>query len=135
MNSIFELGSAIASPQVPRSVEFYTRYEETYGKPLQAGHGPAPSYESVYILAEAIERAGSLDPDLIAAEIKKTDRKGVMGRIRYDEGNQVVYGNDPQETALAVVFQWTEDGQRKIVFPESIAEAKIQLPAGLKSLK
>jgi hypothetical protein len=29
----------------------------------------------------------------------------------------------------------TEDGQRKIVFPASVAEAKIKLPPGLKSLK
>ena len=135
MNSIFELGSAIASPKVPKSVEFYNKYKNTYGKALQAGHGPAPSYESVYILAEAIERAGSLDPDAIVAEIQKTDRMGVMGRIKYDQGNQVVYGNDPKENAVAAVFQWTEDGQRKIVFPASIAEAKIQLPPGLKSLK
>jgi branched-chain amino acid transport system substrate-binding protein len=135
LNSIFELGSAIDSPKVPKSVEFYNKYEKTYGKALQAGHGPAPAYESVYILAEAIERAGSLDPDAIVAELQKTDRMGVMGRIKYDEGNQVVYGNDPKETAVAAVFQWTEDGKRRIVFPESIAEAKIKLPPGLKSLK
>ncbi len=135
MNSIFELGSAIASPKVPDSVKFYNQYQKTYGKPLQAGHGPAPAYESVYILAEAIERADSLDPDAIVTEIQKTDRMGVMGRIKYDQGNQVVYGNDPAETAVAAVFQWTEDGKRKIVFPASIAEAKIQLPPGLKSLK
>jgi branched-chain amino acid transport system substrate-binding protein len=135
MNSIFELGSAIDSPKVPKSVEFYQKYKKTYGKELQAGHGPAPAYESVYILAEAIERAGSLDPDAIVAELKKTDRMGVMGRIKYDQGNQVVYGNDPKENAVAAVFQWTEDGKRQIVFPASIAEAKIQLPPGLKSLK
>jgi len=135
MNSIFELGSAIDSPKVPQSVEFYQKYQKTYGKALQAGHGPAPAYESVYILAEAIERAGSLDPDAIVAELEKTDRMGVMGRIKYDQGHQVVYGNDPKENAVAAVFQWTEDGQRKIVFPASIAEAKIQLPPGLKSLK
>jgi len=135
MNSIFELGSAIASPKVPASVEFYQKYQKSYGKALQAGHGPAPAYESVYILAEAIERANSLDPDAIVAELQKTDRMGVMGRIKYDQGNQVVYGNDPKENAVAAVFQWTEDGKRKIVFPESIAEAKIQLPPGLTSLK
>ena len=135
MNSIFELGSAIASPKVPNSVKFYNKYQKTYGKTLQAGHGPAPAYESVYILAEAIERADSLDPDAIVTELQKTDRMGVMGRIKYDQGNQVVYGNDPAETAVAAVFQWTEDGKRKIVFPASIAEAEIQLPPGLKSLK
>lgn len=135
MNSIFELGSAIESSKVPKSVEFYKKYEKLYGKPLQAGHGPAPTYESVYILAEAIERAGSTEPDAIVAQLKKTDRMGVMGRIKYNEQNQAIYGNDYGEAALAAVFQWTEDGKRRIVFPESIAEAKIKLPPGLTSLK
>jgi branched-chain amino acid transport system substrate-binding protein len=89
----------------------------------------------VYILAEAIERAGSLDPDAIVAEVAKTDRMGVIGKTKYDKGHQVVYGMDPNETAVGVVFQWTDKGQRNIVFPESMAEAKIQLPPGLKSLK
>lgn len=135
MNCIFELGSAIASPKVPPSEKFYDQYIQTYGKALQAGHGPAPSYESVHILAEAIERAGSLEADALVAAVEKTDRNGVMGRIRYDEGHQAVYGFDPSETAVSTVFQWTEDGRRVIVFPESIAEAKIALPPGLKSLK
>ena len=135
MNTIFEMGSAIASEKVPASLAFYANYEKKYGKKIQAGHGPAPAYESVYILKEAIERAGSTDPDAIVAELEKTDRMGVMGRIRYDEGHQAVYGFDPQETCLSTVFQWTADGNRVIVFPESIAEGKIQLPAGLKSLK
>jgi len=135
MNCIFELGSAIASPKVPASEKFYAAYRQVYGKALQAGHGPAPSYESVYILAEAIERAGSLDPDALVAAVEKTDRNGVMGRIHYDEGHQAVYGFDPDDTAVSTVFQWTEDGKRVIVFPESIAEAKIALPPGLKSLK
>jgi branched-chain amino acid transport system substrate-binding protein len=135
MNSIFEMGSAIGSPKIQKSVEFNNQYEKSYGKALQAGHGPAPAYESVYILAEAIERAGSLDPDAIVAELEKTDRTGVMGRVKYDEGHQAIFGTDPQETAIGTVFQWTEDGKRKIVFPESIAEARIQLPPGLTSLK
>jgi len=135
INCIFEMGSAIASEKLPKSVDFYNKFKKVYGKELQAGHGPAPAYESVYILAEAIERAGSLDPDAIAVQLKKTDRMGIMGRIRFDEGNQVIYGFDPKETAVAAVFQWTEDGKRRIVFPESLAESKIQLPKGLTPAK
>jgi branched-chain amino acid transport system substrate-binding protein len=135
MNSIFELGSAIYSAKLPQSKDFYEKYQRTYGKALQAGHGPAPAYESVYILAEAIERANSLEPDAIVAELEKTDRMGVMGRVRYDEGHQAVFGNDPNEHAVAAVFQWTDDGKRVIVFPEPLAEGKIQLPPGLKSAK
>ncbi len=135
MNSIFELGSAIYSPKWEQSRIFYEKYQKTYGKEIQAGHGPAPSYESVYILKEAIERAGSLSADAIVAELEKTDRDGVMGRIQFDEGHQAVYGFNPKDTGVSAVIQWTDDGRRVIVFPDSIAEAKIQLPSGLKSLK
>jgi len=135
LNTIFELGSAMPSQMYAPSKTFYDKYEKTYGKEMQAGHGPAPSYESVYILKEAIERAQSTDPDAVAAELAKTDRQGVVGRVKFDEGHQAVYGFDPKETCVSTVFQWTADGKRVIVFPESIAEAKIQLPEGLTSMK
>jgi branched-chain amino acid transport system substrate-binding protein len=135
MNTIFELGSAMASDMHAPSRAFYDAYKNTYGEELQAGHGPAPAYESVYILKEAIERAKNLDPDAIVAELEKTDRMGVMGRVKFDEGHQAIYGFDPKETCVSTVFQWTKDGKRTIVFPESIAEGKIQLPAGLKAVK
>jgi branched-chain amino acid transport system substrate-binding protein len=135
INCNFELGSAIASKKVPKSVTFYEAYQKKFNKPMEAGHGPAPTYESVYILAEAIERAGSLDPDAIVAEIKKTDRMSIMGRIKFDDGHQAIFGMDPKEAAVACVFQWTDKGERVNVFPESLADAKIQLPAGLKSAK
>lgn len=135
MNSIFEVGSAISSSKIAPSVAFEKAYAKRWGKPLEAGHGPAPSYESVYILAEAIERAGSLNADAIVDELKKTDRQGVMGRIKFDDGHQVVYGMNPEESAVAAVFQWTADGGRKIVFPASLAEGEIALPKGLSSAK
>ena len=128
MNANYELGSGIATPKYPPSEQFYNLYREKYGTAPQSGHGPAPAYDSVYILAEAIERAGSLDPDKIVAELKKTDRKGVIGKIKFDDGNQVIYGDDPQKTAVGCVFQWTTDGKQKIVLPEPIAEGKIELP-------
>jgi branched-chain amino acid transport system substrate-binding protein len=58
-----------------------------------------------------------------------------MGRIRFDEGHQATYGFDPAETSVSVVFQWTDSGKRVVVFPDSLAENAIQLPAGLKSMK
>lgn len=135
MNSCFEIGSAIPTAKYAPAKKFYDDYAKKYGKPMEAGHGPAPSYDAVYILAEAIERAGSLDPDKLVAEIKKTDRQGVIGKIKFDEGNQVIYGDDPAKTAVGCVFQWTADGKRVIVFPQSIAEGKIQLPAWVKAAK
>jgi branched-chain amino acid transport system substrate-binding protein len=135
LNTTFELGSAMAASKLPASTSFMQKYQKKYGEEIQAGHGPAPSYESVYILKEAIERSGSLDPDAIVTGLEKTDRRGAMGRIRYDAGHQAVYGFDPAETSVSLVSQWTDSGKRVVVFPDSLAENKIQLPAGLKSAK
>jgi branched-chain amino acid transport system substrate-binding protein len=135
INSIFEMGSAISSPKVPKSVAFLNAYDKRFGNPIEAGHGPGPAYESVYVLAEAIERAGTIDSDAVVAELIKTNRQGVLGQVKFDNGHQAVYDMNPQESAVAAMFQWTPDGKRTIVFPTSLAEGKIQLPAGLSSLK
>jgi branched-chain amino acid transport system substrate-binding protein len=135
LNANFEIGSAIPTEKYAPAKQFYEAYLKKFGVPMEAGHGPAPSYDSVYILTEAIERAGSLDPDKVVDEIKKTDRKGVIGRIKFDETNQVIYGDDPEKTAMGCVSQWTEDGKRVIVFPLAIAEGKIALPEWIKPAK
>jgi branched-chain amino acid transport system substrate-binding protein len=135
INMNFELGSAIASKKWPKSVAFEQAFEKKYKRPLDGGHGEGPSYDAVYILKEAIERAGSVEPDAVVAALEKTDYLGIMGRTRFDNGHQAIFGMDPKEADVAAAFQWTDKGGRVVVFPESIAEGKIQLPAGLKSAK
>jgi len=134
LNAIFELGN-IGAIKYPLATEFHNAYKKRYGKYIESGHGPAPSYESVYILKEAIERANSLDPDAIVAAIEKTDRKGVMGRIRFSPEHQVIYGVDPAETATGCFFQWNEKGHRIIVYPPALAEGEIKLPSWMQSAK
>ncbi len=134
MNAFWEIGN-IPVPKVPSSVKFYEAYQKRWGAEVQSGHGPAPSYDSVYLLAEAIQKAGSVDPDAIVAALEKSDHVGAVGRIMFDQGHQAVYGNDPAQGALGCVFQWREGGKRVVVFPESVAEDKVQLPHGMKSAK
>lgn len=131
LNAIFEIGN-IPVPKVSTSVAFYEAYKKRWGKEVQSGHGPAPAYDSVYLLAEALERAGKLDPDAITSELEKSDRVGAIGRIRFDEGHQAVFGNDPSQAALGCVVQWAEGGKRIVVYPEAVAEAKIKLPEWIK---
>jgi branched-chain amino acid transport system substrate-binding protein len=135
MNVNFEIGSGIPTAKYPPAKNFYDAYLKKYGKPIESGHGPAPSYDAVYILAEAIERAGTLDPDKLVAALEKTDRKGVVGRIKFDDGHQVVYGDDPTKTAAGCLPQWTMDGKRTIVLPQTLAEGKIKLPGWIKPAK
>lgn len=127
LNAIFELGN-MPSTKYPPAMAFYEAYKKKYKDPIQSGHGPAPAYESVYILKEAMEKAGTIEPDALVAAIKQTDRAGVMGRVRFDAGNQVVYGTDPTKEAVAVMFQWSEAGERRIVYPAALAEKKVWAP-------
>jgi branched-chain amino acid transport system substrate-binding protein len=125
---------AIAEPSiipvnaVPASEKFYAAYKKKVGKAPGSSHGPGPAYDSVYILKEAIERAGTLDGDKLVEEIKKTDRKGVVGRMRFGKDHQVPYGTNPEEEGLIVNFQWQDPGKRVIIYPKAVATGKIQLP-------
>jgi len=131
MNAIFELGN-VGAIKWPPATRFQKAYQAKYGKYTEGGHGPAPSYEAVYILKDAIERANSLDSDAIVAALKNTDRQGVMGRIRFSPENQVIYGTDPAEAAVGVFYQWNDRGKRIIVYPPKLAEGEIQLPSWMK---
>jgi branched-chain amino acid transport system substrate-binding protein len=128
LNVIFELGN-VPSTKFKPAMDFYEAYRKRYGENIEAGHGPAPAYESVYILAEAIARAGSLDPDKMVMALQETDRMGgAMGRIRFHRGQQAIFGDNPDTEALACIVQWTKTGRRKIVYPPAIAEGDIELP-------
>ncbi len=127
LNAIFELGN-IPSVKYPPAMAFYEAYKKKYKDPIQSGHGPAPAYESVYVLKEAMERANTIEPDALVAAIKQTDRAGVIGRVKFDAGNQVVYGTDPSKEAVAVMFQWSEAGERRIVYPAALTEKKVWAP-------
>ena len=96
------------------------------------GHGLGPGYDAVYILAQAIERAKTINSDAVVSALEKTDFSGVIGRIRFGKDHQAVFGFDPKETGMSVAFQWKKPGVRVPVFPEMIAEGKIELPPYMK---
>jgi branched-chain amino acid transport system substrate-binding protein len=130
LNVIFELGN-VPSRRYPQAAQFYQSYAARYGSPIESGHGPAPAYDSVHVLAAAIEAAQSLDPEKIVTALKSTDRVGVMGRLRFHPSQQALFGNDPSKAAVACLIQWTRDGRRRIVYPPAVAEGKIEPPTGI----
>jgi branched-chain amino acid transport system substrate-binding protein len=134
INMIYEVGP-IPVKAVPKSVAFNENFGKKWGEKARtelSGHGPGPSYDAVYIMANAIERAKTVEPDAVVKAIEQTDMQGVVGRIKFGKDHQVIYGFDPKETALGVGFQWVKPGKRVAVFPEVVAEGKIQLPPYMK---
>jgi len=133
VNCVFEAGQ-IPVKAIPESVHFFEKYGKRWGKDEQdrlTQTGAATAYTSVHVLARAIERAGTLNPEAIIKSLEKTDMRTPIGRVRFDEGHMVVYGFDPNETAIGIAFQWRE-GRRVPVFPKAVAEAKIVLPPWMR---
>jgi len=130
LNVVFELGH-VPVKAYPPSTKFYDAYKKRYKEEVQAGHGVSGAYDAVYVLVNAIEKAGTLDSDKVADILEKTDMVGSVGRIKFSAGHQLQFGSDPKTAAVAPVFQWRK-GKRVEVYPESIADGKIEKPAWMK---
>ena len=130
VNIVFQAGNIPLKKYEP-STRFYEAYKKKWGEELQAGHFPALGYDAVYVLAQAIERAGSLEQDTLIKELENTDYTGgAVGRIRF-KNHEFIFGEDPKSEAILVVYQWKK-GRRVPVFPESIAEEPIEKPSWMK---
>ncbi len=119
------------SEATPWTMKFYNAYAKRWGVAPE-GLGGSSSYMAIYVLRDAIERAGSLDSDKIVVELEKTDVMGVYGRLKFDpKSHQVIPAKDPETGAVGSILQW-QDGKRVVVYPKSIAKGSIQLPPWMK---
>lgn len=116
----------------PWVVRWWNAYKKRWGTEPESYCVQGP-YTAVYVLKDALERAGSLDPDKVIKALEETDLKGTpQGRIRFDpKSHQIINSFDPEEGAVGTIFQW-QAGKRVATFPPKIAQGKIQLPPWMK---
>ncbi len=93
-----------------KTVPFYDKFVDRFGEYPTYNAG---TYDAVWILKEAIERAGALDSDSVVAELEKTDYRGASGRIVFDESHDVTWGPG---FVTAIGTQW-QDGELRCVWP------------------
>ncbi|HEX7389863.1 MAG TPA: ABC transporter substrate-binding protein [Acidiphilium sp.] len=115
----------------PKTIPFTEAYTKRYGvTPSYDGYS---TYDDVYIIADAVKRAGSTNPDKMVAALEKTDYIGTLGRVEF-------YGKDSPfthaikvgpEYVTGIALQW-QDGKPVCVWPRSICKAKLVFPAFLK---
>jgi branched-chain amino acid transport system substrate-binding protein len=66
-------------------VQFVRKYFDAFSQmPLS---GSAGAYTCVYILTEAIKKAGSIGKNAVISAIKENELDSIIGRIRFDENN------------------------------------------------
>ncbi len=92
------------------TLDFFDEYKKRF---KEAPNYNAGTYDAVYILAEAITKAGSLDPDKLVPVIEKTDRKQGSGHFVFDETHDVVWGPG---YVTSVGTQW-QNGKNMCVWP------------------
>ncbi|HEX6033072.1 MAG TPA: amino acid ABC transporter substrate-binding protein [Anaerolineales bacterium] len=116
----YVLLSAGGNPEAdfPGALDMVKRHEEKFGK--TAAGTTAPAYSTVQILADAIQRANSLDPTAIRDAIAATDMTTVAGPVTFNE--------DGTGNVITVVSQY-QDGKQKLVWPEDIAVVSVMYPA------
>jgi branched-chain amino acid transport system substrate-binding protein len=130
LNVVFEIGY-FPVPAYPPTVKFTQAYQKRWKEDIQSGHGAAPAYDAVYLLAAAIEKAGTLDPDKVVKTLETMEMAGVVGKIKFNNGHQLIFGEDPKTAAVGAVFQW-QQGKQAVVWPASIAASRIQKPSWIK---
>lgn len=90
------------TPVTEKSVPFFNNFVEKHGEfPIYL----AATYDAVYILAEAIERAGSLEGEALVTAMRATDYKGTAGRFVFDERHDPLWG---PEHLTGLGIQWID---------------------------
>jgi branched-chain amino acid transport system substrate-binding protein len=94
------------------SKKFYDGYIGKYNNEPATYFAPL-SYTAVYIIKEAIERAGSLDTDALIAAMEKTDYTSPLGEtVTFSPSNIISHQGIRQQKIL----QWQE-GRQEVIWP------------------
>lgn len=122
-------GPILRAKITDKSIPFFDKYSAQFGEPP---HGCAPTaYDAIYILANAADRAKSLETALLIGALEKTDYSGVTGRFVFDKkSHDAIYGST--DYCPFLVTQWQKGGKFEIIYPKELATSKFENPPWLK---
>ncbi len=128
------LYDAVSGPGVattPKTLPFVAAYQKKFGNfPSYAGY---TSYDDVYMIVDAIKRAGGTDPDKMVEAMEQTDYVSTIGRISFKPKG------DPNPHALrtgkgyitGLMLQW-QDGKQVNLWPKEVSNGAMKFPAFVK---
>jgi branched-chain amino acid transport system substrate-binding protein len=111
---------------------FAERYEKRWGDPPGGSTGPA-IYDSIFIYADAVRRAGGPDDrKRVADEFRKTIYRGTTGSHSYDQKSNVTlsYPSETSDPSLGMphLYYQIRDGRHRAMSPLPYSDAKFELP-------
>jgi branched-chain amino acid transport system substrate-binding protein len=116
----YVLLSAGGNPEAdfPGGLDMVTRHQERFEK--GAAGVTAPAYSVIQVLADAITRANSLDPQAVRDAIAATDLMTVAGPVTFNA--------DGTGNVITVVSQY-QDGLQRLIWPADVATVPVIYPA------
>ena len=120
----------VSGPDVavtPKTLPFVDAFVKKYGNmPSYCGY---TAYDDVYIIADAIHRAGSTDSDKLVAAMEKTDYVGTIGRVEFlPQGDPHVHR--PKTGAgliTGLMLQW-QNGVQVNLWPAESRQGQAEVP-------
>ncbi|MDB5361764.1 MAG: Extracellular ligand-binding receptor [Rhodospirillales bacterium] len=112
----------------PNTQPFMAAYAKKYGEP--PAYTGFTTHDAINVVAAAVKRAGSSDPEKLVDALEQTDYVGTIGRVQF-------YGKDSEFThamkygpdfVTGVTLQW-QDGKQVTLWPKPGTDAKIEFPA------
>lgn len=107
----------------PQIAEVAKLYRERYKKDMDGT--PARAFTAMMVLADAINRAGSTDPEKIRAALAATDLKPDQLIMPWDG---VKFDSNGQNQLTKGIFIQALDGTPRLVWPADMADAKLVWP-------
>lgn len=117
------IGMSLYEPSLKTSgnAEFVKDFKARYG--YEPGYYSSFGYVAVYVLGEAVKKAGSLDQDKIRDVLTTMKLDTIMGKHEVDPKTGMQIG-------IRGLLVQVQNGKREIVWPDELksAEAKLPLP-------
>ena len=128
------LYQAVSGPGVAvteKTLPFVDAFVKKFGNtPSYAGY---TAYDEVFMIADAVKRAGSTDGDKLVAAMEATDYVGTIGRVQFlPKGDAHVHGLRIGEGFITGLFLQWQGGVQVNMWPAKLAKGKVVFPDFVK---
>jgi branched-chain amino acid transport system substrate-binding protein len=117
----------VRAPISEKTIPYWDRYTKKYGH-VPGAYTNFATYDGVYILVDAIKRAGGLDSDKLVKALEETDYVGVSGRIKFAKRHDPEVG---PEFVPFTYIQWNK-GEMVTVWPPAMKTGEFVAPSWIK---
>lgn len=111
----------------PKTIPFANRYKKAFG--TSPSYTSYSTYDTLFILRNAIERAGTTNANALVKALGKTNYVGTQGREQFHGRHaKFVHGlKFGKKYVSGIGIQW-QHGKQVVIWPASVANGKVKLP-------